>query len=218
MGFVPYGFNQKNSDDGAKNMQGLGDITLLANYSLLHTRKNNTANKTIEQQLWIGAGIKVPTGSYHVDLTDPNANIGDVNSQPGTGSTDFLLNAMYHISINKFGINTSANYKINTANKEKYQFGNRITFNSLGYYRIRVAGLSVLPNLGMLYEYSAPNLFVKNSVDETGGYLLNASGGVDVSLNKLTLGVNIQVPVTQNFAEGQTVLKGRGVMHMSFAL
>ncbi len=218
MGFIPYQFSKKISDDGTKKTDGLGDITLLANYSLLHSRKTTAANKTIEQQLWIGGGIKVPTGAYHVDLTSPDANIGDANSQLGTGSTDFLINTMYNISINKFGINTTISYKINTGNQDQYQFGNRVTVNSLGYYRIRFAGMSVSPNLGLLYEHAAINHYAKDVVDQTGGYLLNASGGIEVNFNKITVGVNTQIPVTQNFAEGQTASKMRGNMHISFAL
>ena len=218
MGFIPYRFSKKNSDDGTKNIDGLGDITILANYSLLHSRKTTAANKTIEQQLWIGGGIKVATGAYHVDLTAPDANIGDANSQLGTGSTDFLINAMYNISINKFGINTTISYKVNTGNQDRYQFGNRVTVNSLGYYRIRFKGMAVSPNLGLLYEHAGINHYAKDVVDQTGGYLLNASGGVEVNFNKITVGVNTQIPVTQNFAEGQTASKLRGNMHISFAL
>ncbi|GAC1439788.1 MAG: hypothetical protein NVSMB63_05440 [Sediminibacterium sp.] len=218
MTFVPYRFNKKISDDGIKKTDGLGDITLLTNYNLLHTRKVNTHNKVIEQQLWIGGGITLPTGAYHIDLSDPDANIGDANSQAGTGSTDFLINTTYNISIKNFGVNSSVNYKINTPNPDHYQFGNRLTISGLGYYRIRFAGIAVSPNLGLLYEHAGVNHYANDAVKQTGGYLLNGSGGVEVNFNKITVGINSQIPVIQNFAEGQTVSKARGVLHISFAL
>lgn len=218
MAFVPYRSNKKISDDGVKTTNGLGDISLLANYKLFHTRNINASNKTVEQQLWAGAGIKMPTGAYHVDLTDPDANIGDANAQAGTGSTDILLNAMYQLTIQKIGFNTSVNYKINTANADQYRFGNRFTVNSLAFYRIRFAGMAVSPNAGLLYESSAGNNYQNEKVDETGGYLLNASLGAEINFNKITVGINTQLPVSQNFAAGQTNSKTRGVLHISFAL
>lgn len=219
LAFVPYRFNKKISDDGVKETNGLGDITLLANYKLLHTRKVNESNRATEQQLWVGGGLQLPTGAYHVDMSDPDANIGEANSQPGTGSVGVLFNSMYNISFNRLGINASANYRINTVNPDQYRFGNKIAINGLAYYRIRLGGgIVVSPNLGLLYEHAAANEFAGNAVDQTGGYLLNASAGVEINFNKITVGFNTQMPVSQNFAEGQTVSKNRGILHVSFAL
>ena len=218
MAFVPYRFNKKTSDDGIKETNGLGDITLLANYSLLHSRKVKSNNKVIENQLWIGGGVKLANGAYHIDLTDPAANIGDVNSQLGTGSTAFILNAMHTINIRKFGVTSSVNYTMNTTNVDEYRFGNRITANSLAFYRLRIAGFSVSPNMGLLYQHSAINLYKNDEVSQSGGYTFNASGGVEIGLNKITIGLNTQIPIQQNFAEGQTNSRSKGVLHISFAL
>ncbi len=218
MVFVPYRFNKKTSDDGVKETNGLGDITLLLNYSLLHTRKVRLNNTVIENQLWIGGGAKLANGVYHIDLTDPSANIGDVNSQLGTGSTAFILSAMHTINIRKFGVTSSVNYSINTTNADRYRFGNRVMVNSLAYYRLRVAGVSVSPNLGLLYQHSAINHYQNDPVEQSGGYTFNASGGVEVSLNKITVGLNAQIPIKQNFADGQTNARSKGVLHISFAL
>ncbi len=218
LAFVPYRSNKKISDDGTKTTEGVGDISLLSNYQLLHTRKVNASNRTIDQQLWMGGGVKLATGAYRVDLTDPDTNIGDANSQSGTGSTDLLLNAMYQLSVQNIGFNTTLNYKINTANTEQYRFGNRFTLNSLVFYRIRFAGMGISPNAGLLYENSAANHYQDAPVEQSGGYLLNASTGVEINFNKITMGVNTQLPLSQNFAEGQTRSKTRGVLHISFAL
>ncbi len=151
-------------------------------------------------------------------MNDPDANIGDANSQNGTGSTDFLFNTMYTITVGKFGVNNSVNYKINMANPDQYQFGNRLTLSSIVYRRFRFAGMSVSPNLGLLYEHTAINHFSGDVVDQTGGYLLNASCGAELSFNKISVGINTQLPIKQNFAEGQTQSKSRGVLHISLAL
>lgn len=217
LAFVPYTSNRKISDDGVKTTVGLGDISLMANYQLLGTRRNNQSNKTIGHQLSVGAGVKLASGNYHLDFTDPAINIGDANSQTGTGSTDILLNARYVYSIQQLGTQTTLTYKINTTNKDQYRFGNRLAINSFAYYRIRFAGMAISPNLGLLYEHSDANFFENSLVDQTGGWLFNGVAGVEMNFNKISIGINAQLPINQQFAEGQTLSKNRGVAHISFA-
>ncbi len=60
LAFIPYRFNKKISDDGVKETNGLGDISLLANYQLLHTRKTNVLNNSFGSVLvlnWLPALI-----------------------------------------------------------------------------------------------------------------------------------------------------------------
>lgn len=215
--FVPYQVNKQLSDDGLKNQNGLGDVSTLINYELLNVR-SHSGNSNIQQQLWIGGGIKLPTGKYNADITSINATPADVNSQSGTGSTDFLLNAAYNLNINRVGLNTSVNYKINTKNKSQYQFGNRFTANTFAYYKTSVAGLGLAPNVGLLYENASANKLNKSTVSETGGNILLASGGLEVNFKRIAIGTNLQLPISQNFAEGQTQSKLRGLVHLTFAL
>src|SRR6478736_3420439 len=133
LGFIPYQINYQNTDDGKKTLSGISDVSALANYKLLDKTKMGEGKST-SQQLWIGGGIKLPTGKYQIDPNNPETEIGDVNSQAGTGSVDFMLNASYNVRINKIGFNTSATYKINTENKENYQFGNRFNVSSFVFY------------------------------------------------------------------------------------
>ena len=213
---IPYNFIHQVSDDGVTNNQGIGDIALMVNYKLFNKSTATTKGKMISQQLWIGAGVKAPTGKFNVDATDP-ALIAIANTQTGTASTDFMLNAMYNITINKMGINTSASYKLNTANSDKYTFGNRFTASSIASYTIKKDLISILPNLGLLYENTAMNKLDKQKVQQTGGNLLTAAGGVEVSYKKFTVGANMQLPLSQSFASGQTALKLKGMMHVTYA-
>ena len=217
LAFIPYHINKQFTDDGIKTQNGIGDVSILLNYNLLHSRTNAGKN-LIEHQLWIGGGIKLPTGKNNIDINDPLVNPGDVNSQSGTGSTDILLNASYDVSINKFGLNTSANYKINTDNKTGYRFGNRFAANTFAYYKLRAMGLGIAPNVGLLYENAASNNLNKASVLQTGGNLMLVAGGIEMNFNKIALGANVQLPVSQNFAEGQTQAKLKGLLHVTFAL
>jgi hypothetical protein len=217
MTFIPYQINEQHTDDGDKKQHGLGDITLLANYSIFHKYDLNAAKKTTEQQLWIGGGIKLPTGKYQLDMEDPDANLGDVNAQMGTGSVDFLLSTSYNISFQQAGVSTSLNYKINTTNNDDYYFGNRFYGASAAYYKFRLKDFSVAPNAGILYEHAASNYLENEKVDQTGGYAAFLTTGAEFSFKRIATGINLQTPFSQNFAEGQTTAKLRGVAHLTLA-
>lgn len=214
LAFVPYHFNYLNTDDGIKTKNGLGDITLLANYKLWGSSKQNKNDKSMSQQeFWLGGGIKLPTGKYDVDLSDPETELGDANSQMGTGSLDFIASAMYNVTFNKIGINTSANYKINTSNNSNFKFGNRFTANSFAFYQTHAGKTNLAPNIGVLYENAAINHLNKGSVEQTGGHVALAAAGLEINRGNVTVGANVQLPFSQNFAEGQTEAKTRGLIH-----
>jgi hypothetical protein len=42
--------------------------------------------------------------------------------------------------------------------------------------------------------------------------------GAEFSLNKVAIGLNVQLPLSQNFAEGQTKEKLGGMIHISVAI
>ena len=217
LGFVPFTYNKKISDDGVKSNSGLGDISLMANYKLIQSRKINPQNQNIEHLLMIGGGIKLPTGAYHLDLTDPANNIGDANSMNGTGSTDLLMNVLYQLSIQQFGFNTTATYKANTVNAEDFRFGNRLTWNSLVFYRFNLNTITLSPNTGFMYERTKESEYLGSIIEQTGGYLLNASAGLEINFKKIAIGMNTQLPLKQSFGEGQTNSKLRGSMHISLS-
>ncbi|MBS1573684.1 MAG: transporter [Bacteroidetes bacterium] len=211
LAFVPYNIVHQNSDEGVTNQSGIGDISLLVNYKLLSKVAGSTSH-----QIWIGGGLKLPTGRFSADYTDPDlASIA--NSQVGSGSTDFLLNANYTVRIAKLGVSTNASYKINTANKDDYKFGNRFSANSFVFYSINSGKSVIMPNAGLLYEQAAINDLKNQKVELTGGHLMMAAAGIELAINKINVGVNIQAPLSQNFADGQTKAKLKGMMHITFA-
>jgi hypothetical protein len=214
---LPYNYIHEVSDDGVTNNQGIGDIAVMLNYKVFDKTSTMKKNKTFAQQLWFGGGIKIPTGKFNVDATDPDL-VAAANRQTGTASTDFMLNTMYNVRINKLGINTSASYKMNTTNKDKYSFGNKFSANSIVYYTIKKGGIGFAPNLGITYENTAANRLQKEKVAQTGGNSLITSGGLEISFKRFTIGANLQLPLSQDFANGQTELKIKGMMHVTFSL
>jgi hypothetical protein len=217
LAFVPYNHNYQNSDEGVTKMTGLGDVVALANYKVLDVNSVNNKDRVFSQQLWIGGGIKFSTGKFEIDANDPDV-ASAANMQLGSGSMDVLLNAMYNVRIDKFGINTTATCKLNSTNKDQYKFGNKFLASSFAYYPLAVSKTVISPNLGVLYEKTNPSELHSSKIDLTGGSILQGSAGLEISFNKITIGFNAQLPLAQNFAENQTTQKVRGMAHVSFAL
>jgi hypothetical protein len=214
LGFVPYNFNRQNSDDGLTKSNGLGDITLIVNYNLLNKQSKDKGGNTINQQLWVGAGLKIPTGKFS---PDPNDIIPTASNQAGTGSVDYLLNAMYAIHLKNWGLNSSVNYKINRK-AEGYQFGDRFS-SSAFVFRSFNSGTTVFnPNAGLLFENLQANKLDGAKVPDSGGNALLAAAGLEIGFNKISVGFNAQLPLSQNFSNGQTTTKVRGMVNVTFTL
>lgn len=212
MGIVPYSFIKKSNlgTDQVNRKQGLSDITLSGYYNLLQSNNNNW-----NQSLWLGTGLKFSTGKYNnSDLTNNSPNI----FQLGTGSTDFITQINYDISMSSWGLNTTVNYKINTKNKDDYKYGNKLTANIALYHKINIGKqTTVIPNIGLSYENQEKNQTMSYSIDQTGGRILQGSFGMEATFRKIAIGVNYQNPLTQNIAVHRVELKNKVMTHISYA-
>ena len=215
LAFVPYNFNKRSTQDNTGTKQGLGDIAVMGYYNLFN-HSGTLGEKLLVQSLWIGAGIKMPTGKY--EPTERLAISESPNNfQLGTASTDFTINAAYDVRLNDLGINANLNYKINTENKFQYRYGNKFTANLLVYYKFRIANtVTVAPNAGMLYETAEKDIESKKySVDVSGGYSLSAVAGVEVAMKGLSFGANYQNVRAQDLAGGRAYAGNRLMLHVS---
>ena len=131
---------------------------------------------------------------------------------------DFLLNGLYTISVGNFGVNASATYKINTTNHDQYRYGNKFSSTCIGYYKIGIKQHTISPNIGIGYESVSNNLLNGAKVQYTGSHVTTALAGVEFGFNKIGVGMNVQLPMQQNFAEGQTQLRVKAMAHLTFAL
>jgi hypothetical protein len=205
LGFIPYNINLQHSDDGTTR---LGDVTVIANYNILKIGKPSGP----QQRIWIGGGIKMATGKYNVDADELNPS---ANNQPGSGSTDWVTNAMYTLVIKRWFVNATASYKFNQA-AEGFRFGNRLA-TSLFVYRSFPSGFATLnPTVGLMQEKLDANRINEVKVDQTGGHSLMAATGLDTSFKRFTVGFNVQLPLAQEYSGGQTNIKIRGMAHMTF--
>lgn len=214
---LPYSFNERINQGATTSKDGIGDINLTGYYQLLNSKKQ-LDNKLLLQSLWIGAGIKLPTGQYNpADKSSTNENTNLF--QLGTASTDFTLNTMYDIRLQDAGLNISASYKMNTTNKYEYRYGNKFSMNSQAYYKFRIKDkVTIAPNGGVLYETAQKDRDNGFSVDISGGNLVMGTAGIELSGKKISVGANVQTPFSQNLASGTVKARNRAMVHVSFML
>ncbi|MFD2742579.1 MULTISPECIES: transporter [Sphingobacterium] len=224
MAIVPYSFNRRTIGTGAQwaesgTKDGLGDIVAMGHYKLfddMHTTSNNTL---LMQSLWIGGGVKVPSGTY-----DPSeqskVGAGAANTfQLGTASTDFMINAAYDLRLMDAGVNINTTYKINTENKHGYRYANKIAINGLLYYKLNVKDkLRLSPNLGVLYESQSKDVLDNRfDVATSGGHSTIGIVGVEINAGKISVGGNFQRPFSQELADGRILAGNRVMTHVSFS-
>lgn len=216
-GFIPVNFMERANGNGRFSQQGWGDVSVLAYYQLIRNEAGS-GNTGLQQSLWLGSGVKLPTGKYNPG--EKNIQEGAQNTfQLGTGSVDFSLNAMYDVSWNNWGMNANLGYKINTANGTGYRYGNKLSANLLAYRRIVVGDKYALsPNAGMLLEWAVKDHKAADiQVWETGGYSIMGTLGAEVQLGKVGLGMNYQTPFSQHLGEGKLKANDRGMAYVSFS-
>ena len=214
LAFVPYSINRQTSDDGTRTANGLGDISFLVNHKILDQRNNDKKENMISQQLWVGGGVKLPTGKFSPDEVDI---IPDANNQAGTGSVDFIINTMYTLHINNWGVNSNINYKINRS-AENFRFGNRFNANAFIFRSIaNSSGNTTLnPNIGLVYEKIGANELTSSKINDTGGRALLGAAGIDFNFSKIAVGFNVQLPLSQDLSNHQTETKVKGMAHVTF--
>lgn len=192
--FVPYAYNDMNGSEQKISNRGLSDVTVMGNYILVNTGDNETSRW--KHTLMIGGGVKLPTGKNN--LKD-NGLLVNPNFQLGTGSLDFLANAVYTIRYQKLGFNTEAGYKMNTRNRDDYLFGNQFHASGQFFFWQNVGSFSFLPNAGVYAEQSTQHKDGNAIQTNTGGYAVLATAGLETYFKRLTAGINYKHPVKQKF-------------------
>ena len=220
LAILPYNFNEKYTEgnDLTRKKNGLGDVVINGYFKLFDGSQTTANSKLLVQSLWLGMGVKLPSGAYDVQeqqnavATNPNI------FQLGTGSLDFIPSLMYDIRLQDFGINANASYKINTENKDDYRYGNKFAANAAAYYKISLGmDKRLAPNLGLSYERQQKDHAMGYKVEETGGHLLNASVGLEANFKRVSVGASFQTPLNQDLGKGRIDAGNRVLTHISFA-
>jgi len=221
MAILPYNFNARDIKGSGQHGKktGLGDVIAMGYYKLFERAETTSSNKLLVQSLWIGAGVKAPTGKYDASERSNAAQDSPNNFQLGTASTDFMANVAYDIRLMDLGLNLNASYKINTANKYDYRYANKFTTNALAYYKFSLSNhIRIAPNTGIIYESQTKDIvYGRYDVAQSGGHSTTAVVGMEVNMGKISFGGNYQSPLSQNLADGRVKAGDRFLTHLSFS-
>jgi len=163
------------------DLYGFGDPVLLAKYQLYNTRCEDKIPQ-ITHRILAGAGVKAPLGSINRTF---NGSDADIDMQPGTGSVDFFALAEYVMLIKKrWGISTNVIYKMNTANKNQFQYGNVLASNLNFFTSLKVKSWMFQPALGGYMETASVDMEQKESLSGTGGTVVYSTAGLYTYLGR----------------------------------
>ena len=209
---VPYHFHERELTAGTESIAGLGDITVMALYTVYETKKDSTF---FTHKLNLGGGLKIPTGKF----TEAN-NLGSVNQsfQLGTGSWDFPLVSEYVIKHNNLGLNTTLNYIFKTENSKNYQYGDQFNYAGTFFYLFDLNKIQIVPQAGLAGELYQTNKQHNLDLPNTAGDILFGKFGIEAGKDKFSIGVNAMLPISQNLSNGNMEANYRWSINLNYTL
>lgn len=199
---VPYRFNNRYKASGNVSNSGIGDISI---YGLI-----NLLNKNSNHSFKLGVGVKLPTGEF--DLQNSSLNQTSA-AQLGTGSWDLLLPFQYNYNKEQWSVNVSAMYFLKGTNNDDFKYGNQTQINVNTTYVFPLAtNISIAPIVGLSYDHFLASERFDIVDNRTNGYMTNASVAVQMETKNFIMGLNSQLPVSQNLIENEVTFNyGLGV-------
>ena len=172
---------------------GLGDASVLLQYAVFDPKK--CTGKKVKHQLKFGFGVKVPTGHFKMDAD----GMTTTDFEMGTGSVDFLMNAIYTLTYKKFGFNVVTGYKKDMVNKQQLRYGDKLKEGVTAFYILGpLKGVSITPTAGINYDHIFYNVYQKQALTYTGGDYISASAGFDVHYKHIAFSTSIS-PMLMSF-------------------
>jgi hypothetical protein len=154
-----------------------------------------------------GAGVELPTGD--VNNVDSEGELLHANLQPGSGSTDYLLNGFYALRHKQWGISADVSGKLAGKNKQAYQFGNRANASIRAFWVKNWSKSNILPYLGLVFDGRDQDRDKGKWQSETGGKMLFGQLGFEMVWSDLSFGFGWQLPLAHEVAQGTISPKNR---------
>lgn len=187
-------FSMNNIDN--KTLNGMGDMRVLGQYNVYNTDINGETN--FWQRFFLGGGLKLPTGVYNKQLV---YGVTEPHFQPGTGSLDFIFTGLWIAKLESIGIGWRNDlvYTVNTTNKNDYKFANRFNWASTFSYDIITESLNFLPFAGIYLETANPDKQNGENEPGSGGTVIMGTMGVGITYKMLSMDLDYELPISQNF-------------------
>jgi len=176
-------------EDGSS---GFGDVRVGARYALLVKTKDILTGSLV---------IKLPTGAY--TLHDGEGAINEPTIQPGTGTTDVILSAIYAHQVVPARLEwfLSAAWRPGRKNDLEYEFGDETLVNAGFWHK---GGERVTWSLQVNWRQTGHDRFLSEEVSSTGVTFVDLTPGLRLETSTgASLYAFVQVPVQQDVNEVQ---------------
>lgn len=196
MARLPLQYNQQTNNFAGTHTQlfGLGDATLSANFVLLNNTTDTTQHR-FKQLLSINGGLKLPTGAFQ--RQDSSGTLINPYLQIGSGSLDFTLGASYTLRYIAVGWHNEANLRLTTPNKNNFQFGRRLSYNSSFFYWLQTSTAMFMFQGGALYEQNAADKDQNTYLNGSAHQSLSARLSADIYYRNYSAGIAVALPLWQ---------------------
>ncbi len=210
-GRIPYAHNTRQYEDEALSTKGLSDIQLLIGYIVIDSTIQGS-NIYFD----ITAGIKLPTGRYNEDLHEQNL---PENFNVGRGNIATMTQLNFVWSKNQFGLAANSSFQLNSNSSSGYHFGNQFSTSTTLYKSISNAEYTITPSINLNYENIIIDSYANdNPVPGTGGQGFFMGLGCNFNFNKILLGFNGSLPLTENFSGGEVNARAKSSIQLSYIL
>lgn len=193
--FIPYQYNRQQTSNELKTAQGMGDASVLVQRQIF-VKNIVLRNTTLKQQLWLGVGIKAPTGHYQYNESDLNV-VANPNFQLGTGSWDKYLIGSYLFRAGNWGLSLQSFYRFNGTNSDQYHFGNQLQLSGTVNKIWQINRWGIMPSIGYFRESSDRSTRNNYYIDQTGGRLTGLQSGVALYYRRYAIDCQFQKPLSQ---------------------
>ena len=182
--------------DTTLRLSGIGDPILAFDYIQVFE------TGMIRHILKPGIGIKFPLGKY--DAIGANGRRYEYDIQAGTGSFDFILRANYTITNDTWGVDAFINHRLNTWGKNDMLLGDKSNLMLTTYYTLKIKELSILPRIGVYYEWALRDRIHKEIINFSGGNTFFLQTGIDLMYKNFIIQSLYQHPLRENL-NGQVI-------------
>jgi hypothetical protein len=208
---IPFHFHNRETFSGKQNSSGIGDATIIGMYQLFQTSKDRALVKHTFQ---LGGGVKIPLGKFN----EQNNGSFNPSYQVGTGSWDYLLATEYVVKRKQFGLNAMLNYVLKTENDKNYRFGNQMNYAATLFYIFKKNNYAIAPQLGFAGEVYEDNFQHNQKVRNTAGAIFMGKLGFEISKERLSIGTNFMLPISQNLTGGNVEANYRLSLNFNYSL
>jgi hypothetical protein len=163
-----------------------GDLRVTARYTFPSGDPSNHSSGLI-------AGVKLPTGSFHV--RNGEGDLAERSLQPGTGTTDAIIGGFYHAGTRSTGWFAQAQLQIPLDRRSDFEPGRQLTAD-LGVRQAIAGDLTGLLQLNA--QFKARDRGAEAEPDDSGGTFVSLSPGLSYALGPdVQLYGFIQKPIYQ---------------------